>query len=90
MISVGGKLREKVQKPKPVYEDRVCKDCGLVFKPTGRVMRKCKPCRDKWGNRTYREKWLAKKPHKNSRDSNQVAYAFFRKKYGVSNNVYRG
>lgn len=84
------KRKKAEKKPPAVYDDRVCEDCGVSFKPTGRVMKKCPPCRKKWANRTPGEKWVDRKPPKKNRDSNACAYAFFRKKYGVPNNVFRG
>jgi len=83
-------VRQKPKKEKPVYEDRICEDCKAIFKPTGRTILKCSPCNKKWNNRTPAEKWLAKKPHNNVMDSDHLSYSFFRKKYGVKNNVFRG
>lgn len=79
------KVKKKIE-----YDERVCEDCNLSFKPKGRIQKKCTECNRKWKDRTPGEKWLAKKPHKNVMNSNQVAYGFFRKKYGVPNNVFRG
>ena len=61
----------------------VCRNCGNTF--IGHPSRRyCyNPCK-KLGDKLNAQKWIDRKENTNRLDENQVAYGFFRKKYGIS------
>lgn len=82
--TVKRKKPEKVEKLVQPKAEKACATCNESFKPTRTYPKYCcSECRPK--PLTSAEKWLKAKPRVNRMDSNQFAYGFFRKKYGVSN-----
>jgi hypothetical protein len=74
-----------------VAETKQCKTCKNDFQFSAKNETECHVCKIGRSVRVSNEKWLNRKPkEKKRRDSNAVAYSFFRKKYSVPNNVFRG
>lgn len=85
------RLRERETKkeepPKKIVKkivEKDCVSCKKTYMPVAIAQKYCyADCRPK--ELTEAEKWINKKPRVQKYDSNQVAYGFFRKKYGVLN-----
>lgn len=78
------KLVERKKKEVEPLQDKTCAECKKIYKPIRKNQKFCcTECRPV--ELTPAEKWLKAKPKVNGLTSNQVAYGFFRKKYGVSN-----
>jgi hypothetical protein len=95
LVSTGQHIPERlkrVKKPKPEKKPlgkRKCKGCEKEYMPTRKYQAYCSgECRPK--RLTDRERFLRGPVERGRQDSNRVAYGFFRKKYGVKNNVFRG
>lgn len=89
IVETPNRTIKKPEKSKPNYKQKICKDCKKSFIPTSQNIR-CKECGIKFKNRPPQEKWISKQQNTNHMDSDAVYYSFFRKKYGVPNNVFRG
>lgn len=82
---------KRIYREKPIVKKEskplikiACDACKEFYKPRSHRQKYCSDkCKPK--PKTEAEKWLTNKtPKGNGMDSNQVAYGFFRKKYGVS------
>ena len=81
----------KVKQPKFIDDYKECKTCKKRFQFKYKSEQECHFCKETKSIRKSNENWLNRKPKKKPKmDSNAVAYAFFRKKYTVPNNVFRG
>jgi hypothetical protein len=71
---------------------KTCENCKKIFSPSHHNDRYChSPCKSMKSVLTEAEKWLnVKKRLPPKRDSDSVAYAFFRKKYSPRNIICRG
>ena len=78
--------KKQAKKPKQPICKKVCNGCKKEYMPKRSNQLFCSlDCRPK--PMTEAEKWLNAKPRFQNLDSDQVAYGFFRKKYGVSNRL---
>lgn len=76
----------KVKKEVTPLKERACEECKKDYMPRSHAQKFCSDeCRPK--PMTEFERWVNKKPRAQNLDSNQVAYGFFRKKYGISNRL---
>ena len=80
--------KEEVKEKKVVtpLQIKVCEECAKEYFPRSFAQKFCSDaCREKPVNEF--ERWVNKKPRAKNLDSDQVAYGFFRKKYGTSNRL---
>lgn len=68
---------------------RICIRCGLSFVVYHALEQCCRLCKELKSNIKSNEKWLNPKEVRKPNGS-AVAYSFFKKKYSVPNNVFRG
>lgn len=84
-------MQQEKEKSLVTPETKICRICELEFQFLAKNEKECSNCKKDKSIRKSNEKWLKRGPEKKKRrDSNAVAYAFFRKKYSAPNNVCRG
>lgn len=78
--------RLKAREQRKENKFSVCIHCGEKFEKYSSTQKQCRTetCLRQQKKKTEEEKWLNKKEDTTRRDSDRVAYSFFRKKYGVS------
>lgn len=86
------KKQDKKKKDESIFHEpeRKCKECDKYFIFQSKNEKYCHDCKQYKTIREANERWVEDKPKpRRRRDSNAVAYSFFRLKYSVPNNVFR-